>query len=275
MYSKKRFVIRVLKLVFPILSLSITLLQAASLEQIRARGVLRVAISEDYPILNQLNGDLRQGLEINLAYGFADFLGVQVELLPAGLTSYSLMLSTGEADIILGGLSRTLTRARTITFSEPYISVTPAALVDARLMPKTQFGEIFEEKPVRTLLDLTRIQGLKLGVKMGSAYEPLVQDWFPGYKIIKYSKNADGLNMLRKGEIQALVHDSLYLQGLQQSTSSLRNDYALLSGGRRVEVICAGFPFADLLMKNLFDTYVAELKRTGTLDRWLQEFSGK
>ncbi|MCB1148228.1 MAG: hypothetical protein KDK38_15615, partial [Leptospiraceae bacterium] len=87
MYSKKRFVIRVLKLVFPILSLSITLLQAASLEQIRARGVLRVAISEDYPILNQLNGDLRQGLEINLAYGFADFLGVQVELLPAGLTS--------------------------------------------------------------------------------------------------------------------------------------------------------------------------------------------
>ena len=90
------------------------------------RGTLRVGISKDYPPLNFNAGE--RGLEIEMARRLAAFLGARLETVPLDVEEYARAIEEKRVDVVIAGFSRNLTRARTIWFSEPYLSVTPGVI---------------------------------------------------------------------------------------------------------------------------------------------------
>jgi polar amino acid transport system substrate-binding protein len=247
--------------------------RAAAYRTVRERGTVKIGVSEHYPPLNFGNGS--RGLEMEMASGLGAFLGVKVQLVPLKLADYVPALEKGEVDLVIAGLSRNLSRAKKIWFSEPYLSITPAALVSKRILPQTRFGDQFEQAPFRTVWDLKRLSGFKCAVKSGSSYVELLEFHFPGITRIVVADNTEGFESITSGAAQGFIHDSLYLHYMYRKNAALGSSFALLAGGENVEEICVGLPFGDTVLKNQVDIFIAEMKRQGHITRWLEKFSGE
>lgn len=247
--------------------------RASTYKTIMDRGSIRIGVSKHYPPLNFGSGT--RGVEAEIARELGAFLGVRVAIVPLKLFDYVPALEKGEVDIVIAGLSRSLPRARKIWFSEPYLSITPAALVSRRVLPQTGFGDQFEQAPFRTIWDLKRLSGFKCAVKRGSSYVDLLESHFPGVERVLVSGNKQGFESIASGAAQGFIHDSLYLHYMHRKDAALGGSFALLSGGDRLEEICAGLPFGDAVLKNQVDIFIAELKRQGLIARWLERFNNE
>lgn len=234
---------------------------------------IRIGISKDYAPLNFNGGE--RGVEIEMARGLGEFMGVRVELVPLEVGQYEGALVKRTVDVVIGGYSRNLARARTIWFSEPYLTVTPGVLADMRSLPKTNFGDRFEQKPIATIWDLKRVPGFRFAVKKGSAYEQLLETEFPDMPRTVVSTNEEGISLLNKRDVDGFVHDSLFLEYYFANSARLRNAFLLLSGGSRIEKICVGLPFGDAVLKNQVDVFIREKIRLGHIEKWIEEFSKK
>lgn len=237
---------------------------------IQQRKQIRIGISKNYPPLNFNAGE--KGVEILMARRLGEFLGVETVLVPLNVNEYTAAITDRKVDIVIAGFSRSLQRARYIWFSEPYLSVTPGVLADNRSIPQTSYGEKFEETPIKSLWDLKRLTGMTLAVKKESIYEQIIRTDFPQFRMVLVTSNEEGLAMLAEGRVNGFIHDSLYLEYLYDASAKLRNSYALLKGGHRIERLCVGLPFGDPVLKNQVDAFILEIIRLGYIDQWLREF---
>lgn len=240
-------------------------------EKISESGKIRIGISTGYPVLNNA-GKENSGVEIELAREFASYLGKEVELIPLSLSEILSALESGKIDIAFAGLSRDLERGKTIWFSQPYLEITPAALINRKFLPKTSFGENFELKPFKTVWDIERLTGLELAVKKSSVYEGLIKRNFPAVKPVLYSENEEGVTLLKKGKVQGIFHDSLYLQYLYDHDGRLQARYELLQGGDQKEYICAGMPKGELILEHEVNFFLSEMQRSGKIYDWTQKY---
>ena len=99
----------------------------SDMQRILNNGKLVVAMYfEDVPpfFMTSKNGSLF-GFEVDLANDIAKKLGVKVEFNRSAQTFDGLvdMVTEGKADIAISMLSNTLSRARRVRFSEPYITL--------------------------------------------------------------------------------------------------------------------------------------------------------
>lgn len=92
------------------------------LQQIIARGTLRVGTTGDYKPFSYRNGDNDTfvGLDIELAQGLADSLGVKLELVPTTWPTLMADLQADRYDLALSGISVNMERQKQAFFSEPY-----------------------------------------------------------------------------------------------------------------------------------------------------------
>ncbi|MBN2079726.1 MAG: amino acid ABC transporter substrate-binding protein [Spirochaetes bacterium] len=236
------------------------------------RGTLRVGVSKDYPPLNFNAGE--RGVEIEMARRLASFLGARLEIVPLNVDEYAKAIEDKRVDMVIAGFSRNLSRARKIWFSEPYLAVTPGVLASDRSLPRTRMGDTFEEPPFRTLWDLVRVPGFKIAVKSGTVYEQLLESEFPNMPRVPVGTNEEGLDLLKKGEVNGFIHDSLYLEYVYLHEPGIRGTHVFLQGGGRTERICVGLPFGDPVLKTQVDTFILEILRIGMLDKLLKEYGG-
>ncbi len=234
---------------------------------------LRVGISMDYPPLNFNAGE--KGAEIEMARALGEFMGVQVRMVPLPVERYAAALEQREVDLVIAGFSRNLARARSVWFSEPYLSVTPAVLADNRSIPRTSYGSEFEQVSISTIWDLKRLTDFRFAVKKGSAYEELLKTEFPSMTRVPVASNDEGMDLLKNGAVNGFVHDSLFLEYLYSTSAKLRNSNILLAGGSRLEKICVGLPFGDTVLKQQVDTFIQEILRLGLIEQWLAKYSAK
>jgi cyclohexadienyl dehydratase len=92
------------------------------LQQIIARGTLRVGTTGDYKPFSYRNGDNDSfvGLDIEIAQGLADSLGVKLELVPTTWPTLMADLQADRYDLALSGVSVNMERQKQAFFSEPY-----------------------------------------------------------------------------------------------------------------------------------------------------------
>lgn len=232
-----------------------------------------IGISQNYPPLNipGSNGE-RSGVEMEMIKSLAEFLGVKPVLVPLSVNEYVKSLEGGKVDLIIAGMSRNLERSGKIWFSDPYLTVYPAALVDNRLIRTTKFGQDIEESPVVNLRDLNKSGKLSFIVKDGSIYEYIVQYEFHSNNFVKVLNNEDGLKLLNDFKANAYLHDSLYLDYLLKDHTGLNKSFTLMRAMNRDEYLCVGIPFGDIILKNQVNVWIAELIRTGTLNHWLNKY---
>jgi chorismate mutase-like protein len=96
--------------------------QAGSLDDIAARGVLRVGSTGDYkPFSYRQSGGEFIGMDVELAGDLARALGVRLQLVPTSWPTLMADLDADKFDLALSGVSVTAERQRQALFSVPYL----------------------------------------------------------------------------------------------------------------------------------------------------------
>jgi polar amino acid transport system substrate-binding protein len=106
---------------FASLMLSQVPAQASGLDDVMSRGVLKVAVPQDFPPFGSVGPDMKpRGLDIDTAQLLADQLKVKLVLTPVNSTNRIPFLTTGKVDLVISSLGKNLDREKVIDFSRSY-----------------------------------------------------------------------------------------------------------------------------------------------------------
>lgn len=95
--------------------------QANALDDVVARGTLKVAVPQDFPPFGSVGPDMQpRGLDIDTARLLAEQLKVKLELTPVNSTNRIPFLTTGKVDLVISSLGKNPEREKVIDFSKAY-----------------------------------------------------------------------------------------------------------------------------------------------------------
>jgi polar amino acid transport system substrate-binding protein len=165
---------------------------ADELVGIKERGVLKIAMSGQYPPFNFVN-EQNQVVGFDPAIGteIAGRMGLEVEIITTAWDGIIGGLLANKYDAVVGSMSITEERDKVIDFVGPYYSTKRAIF--------TKAGS-----------DVTSVEQLadvKVGVTLGETHEQWARD--QGYDINTYKGLPELLLELDNGRVDAIVNDSI------------------------------------------------------------------
>ncbi|CAM2774992.1 transporter substrate-binding domain-containing protein [Vibrio mytili] len=94
---------------------------ADQLESIQQKGVLKVAVPQDFPPFGSVGTDLKpQGYDIDMASYLAEKLNTKLELIPVTSANRIPYLQTGKVDLVISSMGKNAEREKVIDFSSAY-----------------------------------------------------------------------------------------------------------------------------------------------------------
>ncbi len=172
--------------------------QPAALERVLQRGQL-IVLTRNSAATYYRTADGEAGLEYDLAAGFADYLGVDLEIrLRTGINVMLQALDKGKGDLIAAGMSITPQRQQKYRFGPVYQTSNPVVIYRAG-----------ENRP-RSVADLV---GRSLAVNAGASYIDLLQHLQLTYDDLEWAAVESAgveqlLQMVTLGEYDYAVIDS-------------------------------------------------------------------
>lgn len=165
---------------------------ADELEEIKERGVLRIAMSGQYPPFNFVNEQNEVvGFDPAIGTEIAKRMGLETEIITTAWDGIIGGLLAGKYDAVVGSMSITPERQEVIDFVGPYYNTKRAIF--------TKAGS-----------DITTVEQLddvKVGVTLGETHEQWVRD--QGYNVSTYKGLPELLLELDNGRVDAIVNDSI------------------------------------------------------------------
>lgn len=191
-------------------------LLAPDIARIVTRGELVVAMrSVDTPPFFYMKKGELVGLEVDLAKALAKELKVQVrfERTAKNFNEVIDVVALGEADLGISKLSRTLARAQVISFTEPYLKLNHALILN-----RVKFAELARNHDFPSV-----IRGFSgtLGVIQQSSFEYYAKKNFPQAKIRGFESWEDVIFALKKGEITGAYRDELEIKRIIKSDPTI------------------------------------------------------
>ncbi len=165
---------------------------AEELAEIKERGVLRIAMSGQYPPFNFVNTENKVvGFDPAIGTEIAKRMGLEVEIITTAWDGIIGGLLANKYDAVVGSMSITEERDKVIDFVGPYYTTKRAIF--------TKQGS-----------DVTTVEQLadvKVGVTLGETHEQWARD--QGYNINTYKGLPELLLELTNGRVDAIVNDSI------------------------------------------------------------------
>jgi len=221
-----------------------------ALERIKQRGKLIIATSGNYrPVtFTNTSGEL-VGSDIDVGKLLAEGLGVEVEFVIGNIAGLIPGMIAGKYDLVMSGLMTTEERKKSIDFTVPYaFDGTIAVTLETNT----------------TVEDMTKLDGLVVGVIGGSAHQPNVEA-IGGYKELKeYPGNAEAFADLKNGRMD------LYATGRIVANDYIQND----TGSPKLKMvgevynpldIAVGLPKNEPELKEALNKIIEEKRADGTL----------
>jgi polar amino acid transport system substrate-binding protein len=181
----------------------------ADIARIRQRGELVVAMlaTDTPPFFYEKEGKL-VGIEVDLAKAIARELKVEVRFNREAKSFNEVvdMVAQRRADLGVSKLSRTLARAQMVHFSQPYL-----ALNHALVLNRVAFARLANNEKVE---DTVRQFKGTLGVIAQSSFSDFAKNNFPKAKIIEYPNWNAVLNAVNKGEVTGAYRDEFEIKRL-------------------------------------------------------------
>lgn len=141
------------------------------------------------------------GLEVGLAESLAKELGVKLRLNRDAGTFNAVvdLLASGQADLAISKLSRTLARTQTIAFSDAYLTLNHSLILN-----RVKFAQLARG---RALPEVIRDFNGSIGVIAKSSFADYARTNFPHAKVQEFPTWNDVLLALHKGEIVSAYRD--------------------------------------------------------------------
>ena len=174
------------------------------LARIQATGILRVALTHaDYPPFYERQAGGLRGLDIDLAHDVARRLGVDVQFNreASSWDDIVAVIAARKADVAIAALSRSLPRAQRVAYTQPYLTLPQALLVNRLKLA----GLAGEGEPVVRLNN----PAVRIGTLRGSSYVNFAKAAFPAAQVEVYDQWSNAVNALVSGRIHAVMFDAL------------------------------------------------------------------
>jgi polar amino acid transport system substrate-binding protein len=248
---------RILPIILAIVGLALSQVNAGEIERIMNKGELRVSLNKGYPPFCIIENNKIQGLDVDLAKLIADYLGVKVKfIMPPLYKEQITKLLAGESDIIIAAMTRTVERGLKVAFTDPYFEVSQAALAD-RDMVAAQTNSYF---------GLVDIPGIRIGVKADTTIERFARELFPADAIKTYPDHPQAVDALLKGEVDATVHDSPFVQIWARTHPNLTGRIKPLLAPVTKEYYGFAIRKGDPEFLAWLNLFITQIKTDGTLD---------
>ena len=194
----------------------------ADIQKIIDRGKIVVGLYyKDKPpfIMTNPKGVL-YGLDIDLARNIAKSLGVDVEFNREAGSYKELheIASTGKTargnpvDVVISKFSRTYERAKSVRFTQPYLTFRQALIVNKIQAAKNKI----EDYP----MDYLRQAKVKIGVREKTSYVEYAEELFKNAEIIE-GKWEDIVKMVVEGKVTAVLRDEYEIMKLVKRNPEL------------------------------------------------------
>lgn len=141
------------------------------------------------------------GLEVGLAQSLANELGVKLRFNREAGTFNAVvdLLASGQADLAISKLSRTLARSQTIAFSDAYLTLNHSLILN-----RVKFAQLARGRP---LPEVIRNFDGSIGVIAKSSFADYARANFPRAKVQEFPTWNDVLVAVYKGEIVSAYRD--------------------------------------------------------------------
>ncbi|MDH3354136.1 MAG: membrane-bound lytic murein transglycosylase MltF [Chromatiales bacterium] len=230
------------------------------LQQVIDRGSLTV-ITRNSATTYYEGSDGSKGMEYDLIKGFADSLGVKVNLIVANNVAEALsMISEDEGDVVAAGTTITEQRKIWLNFTPPYQNVTQQLIYRQG------------EKRPKSVADLNG----KLEVADKSSHEKRLHELHSQYRDLTWSVNKemdseDLIGLVNSGEIDYTITDSSTFQLNRHFYPELRAAFSLT----KPKPLAWAFPkFQDPSLYKAAVNYTNKLKKDGTLSHLIDRYYG-
>jgi cyclohexadienyl dehydratase len=230
------------------------------LEQILKNGILRVGTTMDTPVFSMRNasGQL-EGFDMDALETLGKALGVEIEYVKMTFGTMLDDLLADKFDIAMSGMGRTLDRARTATFSKPYMRY--GKLLMIRSADKERF---------KTLADLDK-PGLKIAYNKGGLNDRFAHKEFTQATPAGYPSNQLATADLLAGTVDAQVQDStaaVYMARLNPALAAMSPENVF----HPVHVAIL-LRREDQTLQNYLNIWIDQIEMDGTLaairKKWL------
>jgi ABC-type amino acid transport substrate-binding protein len=214
-------------------SAAINPLLAPDMARIIGRGELVVAMlrTDTPPFFFEDHGDMK-GLDVDIAQELAKNLNVKVRFNRTATTFNQVIdvVARKDADIAISKLARTLGRATFIQFSDPYMSMNHALVLN-----RLAFAKLAHDKPLQTVM---RSFNGPMGVIAETAYVDFAERNFPHAKVKTYPDWSSVVAAVNSGEVIAAYRDEFEIKrifktdpsaALKLRTVTLKDQEVLLS----------------------------------------------
>ncbi|CAI0695217.1 transporter substrate-binding domain-containing protein [Serratia entomophila] len=174
--------------------------QADQLQDIQQRGVLRVAVPQDFPPFGSVGTDLQpQGYDIDMARYLADKMKLKLQLVPVTSANRVPYLQTNKVDLVISSLGKNPEREKAIAFSRAYAPF---------------FLGVFGPQDA-ALGDAAQLDGKTVGVTRGAVEDMVLSDTAPkGAQIKRYEDNNTTLSAYLSGQVQYIATGNLVVSAL-------------------------------------------------------------
>lgn len=238
------------------------------IQRILDRGTLIVALlGTDNPPFFMGKTNALEGLDIKIAQGLADALGVDLEFNRSANTFNEVVdkVYQLEADLAISKLSRTLSRARRVRFSRPYVTMRQGLLAN-RLQLAAQKNQGSQ------LIETIRNFSGNVGVIEGSSYVGFLTQKFPEATIKEYPTWDDIVEAVINGDIQAAYRDELEVKKvvLKNPDAALRLQTIALTDTQ--DQIAMAMPWDSQHLQAFVNQYLDTFNLDYTADAVLDEY---
>ncbi|MFP1750700.1 transporter substrate-binding domain-containing protein [Lonsdalea quercina] len=173
---------------------------ADQLQDIEKRGVLRVAVPQDFPPFGSVGTDLQpQGYDIDMARYLASEMKLKLQLVPVTSANRVPYLQTNKVDLVISSLGKNAEREKVIDFSRAYAPF---------------FLGVFGPKDGE-LANPQALAGKSVGVTRGAVEDMVLIDIAPKEAQLKrYEDNNTTLSAYLSGQVQYIATGNLVVAAI-------------------------------------------------------------
>ncbi|NOI20553.1 transporter substrate-binding domain-containing protein [Vibrio coralliilyticus] len=217
--------------------------ETPNLDKINERGTLRVGMSTFVPwAMRDKQGDLI-GFEIDVAERLAADSGWKVEFVPTAWDGIIPALLAKKFDVIIGGMSVTPERSKSVLFTTPYSH--SGVQVAANKELASGFSEMSDFNSRR----------VKIAARRGAFTVQVAREAFPKAKILQFDDDAQAFQEVLNGNAHAVI------------ASSPKPEHEAVKNTDKLFI-----PFNERLSKGneAFAVRLGESDKQAFFDQWIQ-----
>jgi polar amino acid transport system substrate-binding protein len=231
--------------------------QADQLQDIEKRGVIRIAVPQDFPPFGSVGTDLQpQGYDIDMASWLAKQMKLKLQLVPVSSANRVPYLQTDKVDLVISSLGKNAEREKVIDFSRAYAPF---------------FLGVFGPKN-GVLSDAAALSGKSIGVTRGAVEDMVLTSIAPkDAEIKRYEDNNTTLSAYLSGQVQYVATGNLVVAAITRQNP----DKAPVASFMLKDSPCfIGLKKDQAALKDRVNTLIEQGIKDGTLNgfsqQWLQ-----